>query len=125
MTKDERDELLKNTCDCPLCSLTNQVILFTESLIGPRELESIKEQIENRLDSAHKAEEVPRDPAVGLVLTSALAETAFRQMISPPMLHDCVSAAYDLRVQKLMKRIKDKPELSDKVAELIRDLLDD
>ena len=125
MDQDEKKELLKNTCDCPVCSLAGQVVEFTESLLGPREMEALKAHVDIVMKEERDPEQpLSVEPAMGLIVTSALAEIAFRQLVSPKTLHECVDAAYNLRIKKLMERTKKDPQFIDEITQLFREGLE-
>ena len=125
MNLDETKELLKNTCDCPICSLAGSVVEFIEFLLGPKEMEVLKAHVNTVMKGERDpTEPISVEPAMGLVVTSAFAEIAFRQMIPPKTLHECIDAAYNLRAKKLMERAKENPELIDEITRLFRENLE-
>ena len=118
MIEKDLKDILRNTCTCPICTLGETVIEFTESLLGPKEMEQLKKHSDGVISDT---ENLDVGPAIGLILTSALAETAFRQVVPPEIVRDCILAAYDLRVKKLIGRLKGNPELIDQVTQMFKD----
>ena len=124
MTKEEQHEILKNTCDCAICMLAGQMISFAQSLLGPREMQMLKAHVLDAeggevLDS----DEIQIEPAMGLILVSALTEIAFKSLIPPDMICKSIESAYTLRCQKLFKRMHGNPEMIEKVTALFHDTL--
>ena len=107
-------EICTNLCKCKVCLLADHVIMFIDTLIGPKEEEELIKEAQD--DTKNDNWSPTKRELVGTLLSAALAEFTYRGSVNPEVAKNVFDAFYFEKAKLLGDLVVNRPDIMEYIS---------